>query len=203
MASELVLDLAGGDIPDTDDLVLGTSGQVLAVGAETHAPDVEITILRKAAVLEMCDWVSGIDIEDLGRAIATSCNIATVKTEAHTAHDALMGQVVDEVDVEHTPSSGVEDSVPVVTLPLVLCRQLLDVQISQTVSLGQRQRRLVLSHQGILLVRRRGWAGHLRRARVRSRVVLLRSCWAARRAARRTRALTTRRGSGLRGLAVR
>lgn len=203
MTSELVLDLAGGNVPDTDDLVLGTSGKVLAVGTEAHASDVKIAVLRKTAILEMRDRVSVLHIEDLRGAVAARRNVATVQTEAHTADDTLMGQVVDEVDVKHTPGPGVEDGIPVVALALVLSRQLLDVEIGQTVSLGERQRRLVLGRQcGLLVVGWRGGPGNLWRARVRGRVVLLGGRWATRRAARRTGTLAAGRGCGLRGLPV-
>ena len=203
MASELVLDLAGGNVPDTDDLVLGTSGEVLAVGTEAHASDVEIAVLGKTAILQVGDRVSVLHVEDLRGAVAARRNVATVQTEAHTADDTLVGQVVDEVDVKHTPGAGVEDGIPVVALALVLRRQLLDVEVGQTVGLGKRQLRLVLGRQcGLLVVGWRGGPGNLGRARVWGRVVLLGCCWAARRAARRAGALAAGRGSGLWGLPV-
>jgi hypothetical protein len=203
VTSELVLDGTSLDVPNTNDLVFGTSRQVLAIRTEAHAPDVEIAVFRETAILKVCNWVSGLNIEDLSRAVATSGDIATVKTEAHTADYTLVRQVVDQVDIEYAPSPGVEDSVPVVTLPLVLSRQLLDIQISQTVSLCQRERRLVLRHQGILLVvGRRGRSGNLGRSRVGSRVVLLRRSRASRRTARRTGALAAGRSCGLWGLAI-
>jgi hypothetical protein len=203
VTSELVLDGTSLDVPNTNDLVLGTSRQVLTVRTEAHAPDVEITVLRETAILKVCNWVSGLNIEDLSRAVATSGDIATVKAEAHTADYTLMRQVVDQINIEYTPSPGVEDCVPVVTLPLVLSRQLLDIQISETVSLCQRERRLVLRHQGILLVvGRRGRSGNLGRSRVGSRVVLLRRSRASGRTARRTGALAAGRSCGLWGLAI-
>lgn len=132
-----MLDGTACDVPNTNDLVLGTGGQVPAIRAEAYAPDVEIAVFRKAAILEMRNRVSRLNIEDLGRTIATGCNITTVKTEAHAADDTLVRQVVDEVDVEDAPCPRIEDGVPVVAFPLVLSRQLLDVQVGQNVTLGQ------------------------------------------------------------------
>jgi hypothetical protein len=144
---------------------------------------------------------SGFDVEDLGRAVATSGNITAVKTEAHAADNTLVGQVMNQIDVEDAPCPWVEDGVPVVAFPLVLRGQLLDIQISQDIALSQRH--LVVRDQGILLVvGRRGWSRHLGRSREGSRVVLLRRGRASRRAARRAWALAARRGSWLRWLRV-
>lgn len=151
VAGELVLDLAALNVPHADNLVFGTSGEILAVRAEAYAPDVQVTILWQASVLEVSDGVAGLDVEDLGRAVAACRNIATIKTEAYTADDALMRQVVDQVDVEHTPGARVEDGEPIAALLLQVLRKLLDVEIGQNITLSERHVVLV-SCQGILLL---------------------------------------------------
>jgi hypothetical protein len=120
-----------------DDLVFSTGREEFAVGAEAHTPDVEVSIFRQAAVLEMCDWVSGIDLEDLSRAVAASGYKAAVETEAHTAHDALVGKVVDQVNVQHTLCARIEDGEPILALLLKVLWQLLNIQVGQDIALGQ------------------------------------------------------------------
>ena len=155
VASELVFDCARGNVPDTDDLVLGTGSQVLAVRAEAYAPDVQVAILGETTVLEVRNRVSSFDVEDLGRTVATGGDIAAIETEAHATNHTLVGQVVNQVDVKHTSCPRVENGVPVIAFPLELRRQLLNLEISQDIALSQRHRHLVLGHQGILLVVRR------------------------------------------------
>jgi hypothetical protein len=86
-----------------DDLVFSTSCQVLPVGTEADAPNVQISIFREAAILEMRDGTPGLDVEDLGRAVAASGDKSSVQAETYAAHDTLMRQVVNQVDVKDTP----------------------------------------------------------------------------------------------------
>jgi hypothetical protein len=180
----------------TNDLVLGTSRKVLTAGAEANTPDVQVAIFWQAAVLEMSHGVSSLDIEDLCGAVATCRHEATVETEAHTADDTLMGQVVDQVDIEDTAGARVEDGEPIAALLLQVLRELLNVQIGQNITL--RQRDLRLRHQSILLV---VWgrcrAGDLGRSGIRRRVVLLGSGRSSGRSTRRTWTLSARRRGGL------
>jgi hypothetical protein len=110
-----------------DDLVLSTGCEVLPVRTEANTPDVQITILGKASVLKMRDRVTSLDIENLGRAVATSRNPPTIQTEAYTANHALMWQVMDQVDIKHAPGARVEDSKPIAALLLQVLWQLLDI----------------------------------------------------------------------------
>ena len=82
--------------------------------------------------------MSGLDIEDLRRAVTAGRDEAAVQAEAHTADDTLVGKVVDQVDVEHTAGTRVEDGEPVTALLLQVLGQLLDVEISEDVALCQR-----------------------------------------------------------------
>jgi hypothetical protein len=83
----------------------------------------------------MSHGVSSLHIENLRGAVATGCYKATVKTEAHTTNNTLMGKVVDKVDIEDTSGAGVEDGEPIATFLLQVLRQLLDVQIGKNVAL--------------------------------------------------------------------
>ena len=110
-----------------DHLVLRTSGEELPVGAEADTPNVEVSVFRQAAVLEMGDGVTGLDVEDLCRSVATGCDPPTVQAEADAAHYTLMGQVVNQVNVENSPRARVEDGEPIATLLLQVLRQLFNV----------------------------------------------------------------------------
>lgn len=65
VAGELVLDGTARDIPNSNDFVFGTSREVLAVGTEADAADVQIAVFGKTGVLEKGNWCSGLDVEDL------------------------------------------------------------------------------------------------------------------------------------------
>lgn len=86
-----MLDGAASNIPDPDDLVFSTSGKILSVGAEADASDVEVSIFGQTTVLEMGDWVTSLDIENLRGPVATSRDPPTIQAEANTANHTLMG----------------------------------------------------------------------------------------------------------------
>jgi hypothetical protein len=110
-----------------DDLVLGTSREILPVGTEADASDVQISVLWKTSILKMRDGITSLNIENLGRTVTACRNPSTVQTEAYTADHTLMWQVVDQVDIQHTPGARVEDSEPIAALLLQVLWQLLDI----------------------------------------------------------------------------
>ena len=75
----------------------------------------------------MGNRMSGLDIEDLRRAVTAGRDEAAVQAESHTADDTLVGKVVDQVDVEHTAGTRVEDGEPITTFLLQVLRELLNV----------------------------------------------------------------------------
>ena len=145
----------------SDDLVFGAGGQLIAPGAEADASDVQVAVLWQAGVLQMSNRVSCLDVENLCRAVAACGYPPAVQAEAHAAHDALMRQIVDQVDIENAPRAWIEDGKPVASFLLEGLGQLLNVQVGQDVALAQRH--MGRGHDGILLmVGRRCWTRHLR-----------------------------------------
>jgi hypothetical protein len=118
VTSELVTDLASGNFPNANDLIFGTSGQVLTIRTEADTSDIKVTILRQAGVLQMLDLLATLNVKDLSRSVATSSNKSSITTETNTANYTLVGQVVDKLNVQGATDTGVENSVPVFTLAL-------------------------------------------------------------------------------------
>lgn len=73
-----------------DQLVLGTSRQILSVWAEADAPDVEITYRVDRLILQHADLLTRLHIEDLGRTVAAGGDVLAVGAEANAAYDALV-----------------------------------------------------------------------------------------------------------------
>jgi hypothetical protein len=130
---EGVADRPVGDIPDSDELVLGTSGQVLAVGAEAHAANVEVTADVHVLILQHADLVAGLDVVDLGRSVAARGHVFAVVAEADAADDALVNQRVDELNIQHARNVLVEDGEPVVARLLGVGRKAVRVQVAQSI----------------------------------------------------------------------
>lgn len=107
----------------------------MAIGTEADTSNVQVgAILCDTRVCQETDLATGLDIIDLGGSVAASSDIATITTEADTAHDTVVRQVVDKLDVESSRNLWVEVGIPVVTLVLELCRQLIAVEINKFVS---------------------------------------------------------------------
>lgn len=173
---------------NANDLVLSTSGQVLTIRAEADTSDVKVTILRQAGVLQMLNLLAALDIKDLSRTIATSSNESSITAETNTADYTLVGQVMDELNVQSATNAWVENSVPVFTLALEVAGESFNSQVNQLVAattkllnvllvLRQRKSLLLLSESW-----RRGGARHGGRTGVRVCVVLLRGAGDTRRA---------------------
>jgi hypothetical protein len=149
----------------------------------------------------MCDWRTRGDLKNLCRTIAPSRNILPIKTEADTANNALVREIVKQLHIEDSPRAGIEHGEPVLSLFLKIVWQGINLKVGERV--GLRERNLVGSHQRVLmLVRRRSGSWDLRRARIRGSRGLLGGS-GTRRASRTTRATTfiiARGGRGLRDL---
>lgn len=199
VASELVLDSAGRNVPDANDLILGASREILTVGTEADTANVQVAVFRETSVLEKGNGRSGFDIENLSRTVAASGHIATVSAEPHAADYALVRQVVDQLNVQHAPGAGVEDGEPIRLLLLEVRWQRLQIEISQDIALTERNSWWT---ERMLLVWRGSRAGYLRRSGVGCRTVLLRSRRTRRSTGTRARALAPRRGRRLGWLTV-
>lgn len=167
----------------------------MTIRTEADTSDVKITVLRQAGVLQMLDLLATLDVKDLSRSVATSSNESSIAAEANTANYTLVGQVVDELNIQGATDTGVEDSVPVFTLALEVAGKSFNSQVNQLVAattkllgillvLGKRKSLLLLRKSG-----RRSGTCHSGRTGVRVCVVLLRGSGNTRR--------TTSVGSGL------
>lgn len=174
VARERVSDSASLDVPNADQLVLGTGGKVLAVGTEAHASNVQVAASVGVVILQHADLVSRDDVVDLSRLVATSRDVLAIHAEANTADNALVGQGVDQVHIEHAWNSRVEDDKPIIPCLLVLRGQTLDIEITKSV-VGRVMR---LGHPGVVRGRVGADLRRLARAsgsRIRNRGVDLRS----------------------------
>jgi len=137
----------------------------------------------------MLDLLTTLDIEDLSRTVATSSDESSITAETNTADYTLVGQVMDELDVQGATNARVENSVPVFALALEVAGKSFNSQVNQLVAattkllnvllvLGQRKSLLLLSESW-----RRSGARHGGRTGVRVCVVLLRGAGDTRRAA--------------------
>jgi hypothetical protein len=127
----------------------------------------------------MADLLAGVDIEDLCAAVATGRDEAAIMTEANTAHDTLMRQAVNQIDIKSAVHTWVEHSEPVLALTLEVRWKLVDIVLRKLVADLLELRRSVLKIGGNLdiTVWWRSRASDLWRARVGRSWVLLRSGW--------------------------
>lgn len=160
----------------------------MTIRTEADTSDIEIAILRQAGVLQMLDLLATLDIEDLSRTVATSGNESSVTAETNTADYTLVGQVVDELNIQGATDTWVENSVPIFTLALEVAGKSFNSQVDQLVAATTELLSvlLVLWHRESLLLLseswRRGRTRHGGRTRVRVCVVLLRGARNTRRA---------------------
>jgi hypothetical protein len=117
-----------------DELVLGTSGEVLAVGAEADAADVQVAANIDRRILQDAQLLSRLNIVDLSRPVAARGNILAVMTEPNAAHDTFVCQGVDQIDVKHAGDAVVEDGKPVVARLLSRGRQTVGIQIAEGIA---------------------------------------------------------------------
>ena len=167
------LNLKGRHRTYPDLLILGTSGKILSVRTEAHATDVEIAVLVDVLVLQSGDVLTSGHVKNLSGAVATGGQVFSIPTETNAANNAVMDEMVDELDVQHSLHLGVEDGVPVGSLSLLRSRQVIGVPVGQHVS-------RTLAHDGLT---RRGRARQLRghaRVRIGQLVGLLGGRWAGR-----------------------
>jgi hypothetical protein len=141
-------------------------------------------------ILEHANLLTGLNIKDLSRSVATSCDIFAVMTEPHTAHDTFVVEGVDKIDVKNALHLRVEDGVPIVSGLLVVRSHVINFEVAECVSHGGGMR---TSHSSVVGSR----VANLRRRRgsgVRDRCVDLRSCRPAYSARRATNAPPTGTG---------
>lgn len=118
----------------SDNLVLSTSREVSSIRTEANASDIQITILTRVRILQMTDLLAGINVEDLRAAIAPGRHILTIIAEANTAHNTLVGKVVNQLNVKRAALAGVEDSMPIFTLALEMWWELIGFEVGELVT---------------------------------------------------------------------
>jgi hypothetical protein len=148
MPSEVMHNGTGTDIPDSDDIVLGTGGQIFSIRAETNASNVQIAVFALAVVLKSCGTLSSVDIEDLRDLIAAGCNKSTIMTEPDRAYDVTVLNSLQQLDIEEPLDLRIEDGIPVVSLFLEMGRKYLVFKIGEeeaaNISRGRRHSWLTL-----------------------------------------------------------
>ena len=132
--SQQIVNVNREDCTNANNLVLSTSGQVLAIRAEADTSDVKVAILRQAGILQMLDLLSTLDIENLSRTVATSSNESSITAETNTADYTLVGQVMDKLNVQSATNAWVENSVPVFTFALEVAGKGFNGQVDQLVA---------------------------------------------------------------------
>lgn len=88
-------------------------------------------------VLQDAHLLTSLDIENLGRLVAAGGDILAVVAEANAANDALVGERVDQVDIQDALHLRVEDGIPVVARLLVVRRNGVDFEVTQRVADGR------------------------------------------------------------------
>lgn len=180
----------------SNQLVLGSSSKVPPVRTEAHAADVQVAHRIDRLVLENGNLESGLDIENLGRTVASGRDKFSVVTEPDTADDTLVLQGVEKVDIEHARDLGVEDGEPISFDLFLMCWETLQIQLRQGISDSKLRT--------VLVGRRVADLGRCRRPRIGvwHGLVQLRCRWSPGAAVERPPLAWTRGGRILRGLGV-
>lgn len=132
----------------SDQLVLRSRSEVLAIRAEANAPDIQVAARVGTVVLQDTDLLSRDDVVDLSRLVATGRHVLAVHAESDAADNAFVGQSMDQVHVQNARYRRVEDHKPIVSSLLVLRRKTLDIKVSERVGGGGRLVRV--GHPGVV-----------------------------------------------------
>ena len=118
--------------------VFGSGGKVAAIRAEADAADVQVgSHILRIVILEHADLLACLDVEDLRRSIAARCNILTIVAESDAAHDAFVGEGVDQVHVQDALNLGIKDGVPVGARLLVVRRNSVNFEVAERIADGR------------------------------------------------------------------
>lgn len=82
----------------------------------------------------MSTQLASLDVKNLSGAVATRSDVTTVGAEADAAHNTLVRQGVDQVDVQDTADTRVENGEPIRAFPLEPLVNMLRVQLSQGIA---------------------------------------------------------------------
>jgi len=118
----------------SNELVFSSGGEVLAVRAKADTPNIQVTRLVHAFVLQAHDLSTSGHIKDLRRMVATCSNVAAVLTESHATYNTIVLQIVDEFDVQRSWYTRVKNGEPLICFPLLAWRKLVWVQVCELVS---------------------------------------------------------------------
>ena len=134
VTGECVADLARGNVPNADQLVLSACRKILAVRAEADTSDVQVSSSVGGVVLKNADLLSSVDIENLSGSVAASGDILAIVAEANAADYTLVLQSVEEINVKNPWNLRVEDGEPIRLDLLLVIREALEVQLCQCIS---------------------------------------------------------------------
>lgn len=105
---------SGGAGTYSDQLVFGARGEVLAIRAETNAPNVEVSVQIYAVILENTQFLAGADFVDLSGSVTAGGDEFPIRTEPHATDNTLMLQCVEQIHIEGSRDLLVENNPPVV-----------------------------------------------------------------------------------------
>jgi len=99
---EGVPDCFACNVPNSDQLVFGSGGQISTIWTEANAPDVQISFFIDCIILKLTDFLASVDIVYLGRAIAACGNVLAILAKAHTTYDTFVQKVVKKLDIKNS-----------------------------------------------------------------------------------------------------
>lgn len=146
----------------SNQLILGTSCEISSIRTEANTSDIQISNRVNRLILQNANLLSSNNVEDLGRSVAASRDIFSVVTEANTAHDTLMMESVDKINIKNTRHTWIEDRKPILFNLLLVGRQALKVQLCKRISDadGTENSRTGISDQRHLRRGSRVWVRH-------------------------------------------
>jgi hypothetical protein len=116
--------------------ILRTSCEIFAIGGEADRTDVQVPLLGDGFVVERTAERASAHVENLGSAIASSGEPHTVLAEADTTHDALVVELVHEVDIKRLGNTRIIEREPVLAVLPVLSGHGSRIEVAWELFLG-------------------------------------------------------------------
>ena len=160
--------------PHPNLFVLGTGSKKPAIGTEADAANIQIAVAVYRIVLQGGHLVARLHVKDLGAPVTAGGDVLSVLAEAHAAHDAVVVEGVDELDVQQARDPRVEESEPVGSLLLLAGGDALGIEVGKVVADRRqgghragagnlrRRARVLVGALGLALLRRAGARGRSR-----------------------------------------
>lgn len=92
---ESLLNRTTWDVPYSNLFILGSCSEVSPVGAKADTSDIQVTIPIDRFVLQAGDYVSTLNIINLGTSVTTSGNKFPILTEPYAAYNTVVLKSMD------------------------------------------------------------------------------------------------------------